>query len=215
MNRASAIALSSRRLRRPSGPGPAGQGDHVALRIRFAVLVLGHCPGAHGDAGLVDGLPIAADQRMPPREAAALSDASIGAGPRQPAHLTERIRTHHEAVGYVLGAVRVVRAAAVAELQQPAGHAGVAHLARVDVLQLMQAAAPAAVAQRLPLLAGHRRQRRGLPERLHARARPGRPRDAATDVSAPSNSLSRWLRRWLASDEATVAKLIVLPRPSQ
>ena len=55
-------------------------------------VVFADHPAAHGNAGLMNGVGIAGDERMPPGEIAALSEYAIGAGFRQPAERTDFFR---------------------------------------------------------------------------------------------------------------------------
>src|SRR6185437_11672671 len=136
--------------------------DVVLVRPR---ATLAHRPPAHRDAGLVHRVRITRDQRVPPGEVLALGDPPIAAGGRQPVNRAHRRRGQVHAVGHPARAVGVVAAPAGFEVEQAAGDVGERQLAGVVVTQLVQAAPPAAVAQRLPLGAGHLLQRLGLPER--------------------------------------------------
>lgn len=101
---------------------------------------------------------------MPPGEPAALGKAAIGAGVRQPAVIRGALRRDLETIGHARLAVFVILAAAGIAVQEPAGDVGIINSRRIRVLELHQAAAPAAVAERLPLGAGHFVERFGLPE---------------------------------------------------
>src|ERR1700722_17395640 len=151
-----------RALRQPDRPA-----HDVVLQ-----LVVGHVglaalqAAAHRDAGAVHGLGIARHQRVPPIEILALFDKPIGAARRQPAELRDILRREPLAVVDQGLPVRIVAAAAGLAVEQAAADIRVVVLAGLLVLELVEAAAPAAVAQALPLDAGHFRQRLGLPEGL-------------------------------------------------
>src|SRR5258708_3925767 len=85
------------------------------------------------------------------------------------------MRGEPDAGGKVVGTVLVVLAGAQPRIEQFAGDVGEIDLAGILVLELLQAAARAAVAQALPFGAGHLLQRLGFPEEsLLARGRFGR-----------------------------------------
>lgn len=102
---------------------------------------------------------------MPPGEPAALGEAAIGAGVRQPAVILGALRRDLEAIGHARLAVLVILAAAGVSVEQPAGDVGVIDPRRVLVLQLHQTATPAAIAERFPLGAGHGFERFGFPKK--------------------------------------------------
>src|SRR5258708_32753117 len=73
------------------------------------------------------------------------------------------MRGEPDAGGKVVGTVLVVLAGAQARIEQFAGDVGEIDLAGILVLELLQAAAGAAVPQARPLGAGHLPQRLGFP----------------------------------------------------
>jgi hypothetical protein len=123
-----------------------------------------HGPAAHRHAGGVDRRGIAGDQRMPPGQTAPLREAAIGAARRQPVDTVQCLRRQADAIRHPLAAVYVVGAAAALQIQQPAGDIGESERTGLVIAQLVQAAAAAPVAQRLPFLGRHFRQGLGFPE---------------------------------------------------
>ena len=101
---------------------------------------------------------------MPPIEVAPLRDQFVAAARRQPVQGADVFRGQPDAVRNLLGAVRVVLAAAGAGIEQFAGNVGEIDLAGILVFQLLQAAPRSAVAQAFPFGAGHLFQRLGFPE---------------------------------------------------
>jgi hypothetical protein len=71
---------------------------------------------------------------------------SIGAGDREPAQLTHHVRRQPDAIGDTLVTARIVDAFTGLAVEQLAADIGEMNFARVLVLELDQAAAPAAVA---------------------------------------------------------------------
>src|SRR5690606_23691392 len=105
-----------------------------------------HPPGL-GDAGLVHGLRISADQGVPRRQIFPFSHQAVGAGRGKPGELRGAGRGQLHAVGHMLAPVGIVTAAAGLEVQQLAGDARVVDSVGVIlVLELLQAAQTAAVA---------------------------------------------------------------------
>jgi hypothetical protein len=120
----------------------------VVLEIFIGDLVLGALhPAAHGDAGLVHGIGIAGDQRVPPIEVASVRDELVAAARRQPVQGADVFRGQPDAVGNLGGAVRVVLAGAGARIEQLAGDMGEIDL---PVLVLELSGGARAVAQALP-----------------------------------------------------------------
>src|SRR4029079_19545745 len=146
---------------------------HVLLKVVLRHLILGELDApAHRDAGGVHGVRIARHQRMPPVEVAPLRQEPVGAGRRQPGNLPDIARRELDAVRDLLTPARIIAAAAGLRVEQPAADVGEHGVAGVDVLELVEAAAPAAVAQALPLGARHLRELLAPPERrlvIHAR----------------------------------------------
>jgi hypothetical protein len=119
-------------------------GGHVALRERAA---------AYGDAGAMHRACITGNERVPPIEILAGRDLAIRARRRQPSERVLVGGVERDAVGDELEAARIAAAAATVAIEQLASHVRVRDLARGFVLQLLQAAPSAAVAERLPLFA--------------------------------------------------------------
>lgn len=130
---------------------------HVLFRQRHA--------SAHGDAGCVHRVGIARHQRVPPVQVAAVGEEPVGAGRRQPGDAAHRARREPHAVAHLLLPVLVVAAAAALRVEQPAGDVGEEGRARALLLQLVEAAAPAAVAQAFPFARAHLLERLAPPER--------------------------------------------------
>jgi len=74
---------------------------------------------------------------------------------RQPAIFRRARRRQPQAIAHAPHAVGIIGAAAGVAIEEPAGDVGVIDAARVLVLELHQTAAPATVAKRFPLGAGH------------------------------------------------------------
>ena len=102
---------------------------------------------------------------MPGPQILAFGQPPVGAGSGQPAQSGNLFRGQHQTRGHQSGPVAVVSASTGPGVQQVAGHPGVRHFASLAVLKFLQTAASAAVAQGLPLLAGHLFQGQCFPER--------------------------------------------------
>jgi len=89
---------------------------------------------------------------MPVRQGFALQDQAIGAGGRQPVNLAHLLGGEPHAGGHGAFAGGVGDALAGVEVQKAAGHVGEEHAVVLVIIQLIQAALAAAVAQRLPFL---------------------------------------------------------------
>ena len=117
----------------------------------------------------------------------------VAAGRRQPGDAVDVARGERDAVLHLRGAVVVVVAAAGVVVEQPAADVGVEGAVGALLLQLVQAAAAAAVAQALPF---------GLRHVAHRLARQnGRSRRFRSQVSGRAcgracSSLSAAFRRW-------------------
>ncbi len=133
------------------------------LVVRHVDLAVAHA-AAHGHTGDVHGLRIAGHQRVPPVEVAAFVDEAVGTGRRQPGGFGDIVRGELHAVVHEAGAIPVILAAAGALVEQPAGHGGVEGAVGAVLLELVQAAAAAAVAQALPFRRGHFVQALAAPE---------------------------------------------------
>ena len=130
-------------------------------------------PVADGDPGRVHRCRIARDEWVPPVEVVALGQETVGAGVGQPREAAHGLGRQAHAIGNLGLAVRVVAAAAGLVVKEGAAHIGVHHLGRILVLELDKAAAPAAVAQALPLVEVHGFERLQAPEGLFLRLRAG------------------------------------------
>ncbi|EOQ80274.1 hypothetical protein K652_12161 [Pseudomonas aeruginosa VRFPA02] len=100
----------------------------------------------------MDPLRVAADQMVPERQVLAFGNQAIAAGRRQPLELVGLRRGELDTVGDETDALGVVGAAAALQVEQLAGDTRVVDAAVVLVLELLQAAQAATVAQRLPLV---------------------------------------------------------------
>src|SRR5690606_3734016 len=90
----------------------------------------------------------------------------VGARLGQPIQRPHFLGRNGNAVRNVLLPLRVMRAAARAEIEQPTSKPGRVDLTRVLVLELEQAAASATIAEGFPLGIGHLLERLLFPERL-------------------------------------------------
>ena len=123
------------RLRPLLQPRPLGQerrpAHDVVLEIGLRDLVLGSLhPAADGNAGLMHRVGVARDQRMPPIEVASLGHQAVAAARRQPVEGADVFRRQPDAIGDLVGAVRIVLAGAQARIEQLAGDMGEEDLAR-------------------------------------------------------------------------------------
>jgi len=141
---------------------------------------LGQYTAADGDAGPTHGIRIPGNQRMPPGQRSAFGQPSVCTGTGQPGSIPQGSPVYPDAVIHPLLPIEIIGAAASLHVQQPAGHTRVVDLSAVAILQLVQAAAAAAVAESFPLLLAHFLQRAGQPEfffqiqyrtSVHARSR--------------------------------------------
>src|SRR5262249_41160751 len=128
-------------------------GHNAVLELLFVDVILACAdPSAHGDAGLVDCLRIAGDQWMPPVEIVTICEAAVGAGGRKPDDSIDVPGGQPDAVLHLRRTVLVAAAAASFAVEQPATHIGkIRARGVIRILELGQAAAPAAVAQAFPL----------------------------------------------------------------
>jgi hypothetical protein len=101
---------------------------------------------------------------MPPGERTPLRAQPIGAGRRQPGKRPRQVRRELQAISHPPPAVRVIRTAAGVRVEEPTGNVGEMNRTRVLVLELDQAAAPAAVAKALPFPRIERLERLGFPK---------------------------------------------------
>jgi hypothetical protein len=127
-------------------------------------IVLADRPAARRLARLVDALAAPGDQIMPVRQRVSVRPQPIGTGFRKPIKRAEIAPVEGHAIGDQRLAVLVILAAAVAAVEQLAGDVGRVEDSRLLVLELVDAAPAAAVAQGFPLAAVELGQR-PLPER--------------------------------------------------
>src|SRR6478672_6137606 len=106
---------------------------------------------------------------MPVSQPPPLVDAAVPARQRHPLQRLDIPRRQFDAVRHLLAAVGVVSAGAALRIEQLAVNPRRNDLAGVLVLKPHQTAQAAAIAQTLPLLAGHPFQSFGLPEGLFHR----------------------------------------------
>jgi hypothetical protein len=119
---------------------------------------------AYRNPGLGHRLGPTRHQGMPPGEAFSLIQQAVGAGLGKPAELADIISGQCNTIRHPGGPVRVIRASAGLDIKQLAGGTGIEKLARILILQLVQAAAAAAIAQTFPLCPAHLGERFGLPK---------------------------------------------------
>ena len=97
------------------------------------------------------GLGIACDKRVPVRKRFPFMHQPIGAGFGHPFEEFGLLGREHGAFGNEFVAVCIVGATAGVHVQQPAGHAGIVHLAGFLDLELVDAALGAPIAEGFPL----------------------------------------------------------------
>src|SRR5206468_4880601 len=103
------------------------------------------------------------NQLVPLRQRLSGGAQSIGAGLRQPVEAAEILLIELHAIGHPLHSVLIVEATSVSAIEQLASDVGRIKQPRLLVLELVDAAASAAVAQPFPLAAVQRSERL-LPE---------------------------------------------------
>jgi len=134
--------------------------DVVGVDIAF-----GNRPPTDSDAGPKDAVGSPRDQRMPVGETATLCQTPIRTRARHPTQLIQLVARQEHTVRHVSDSLRVVRAATAVDVEEPARHIGIVDMPRILVLEFVQAAASAAVAERLPLRIAHLLERLRFPER--------------------------------------------------
>src|SRR5262252_3954957 len=143
----------------------AGPGDDAIFVVLIAEIFLRDCDtSAHRNASSVHRLGIARYQWMPPVKIAAVRQQPVAAGRRQPFEVRDVLVRQPHAIIDLLAAVLVVFAPAGVAVEQATAHIRVVNPAGVEVLELVEAAAPAAVAYALPLGRGHFRKRLAAPK---------------------------------------------------
>ena len=130
---------------------------------------------------------------MPPRKVASLGDQAVGACRRQPVEAAHIVGRQANAVGDPLRPVGIVPAAPGNVVIEFAADIGEIDFARVLVLELLQAAAPAAVAKALPFGGRHLSQAFAFPKQIDT------PGDSAPRPWAQPNRAYRAPRRQRAS----------------
>jgi hypothetical protein len=138
----------------------------VVLPFVFAEAFFGVDLALNRNAGLDHSARIAGNERMPPGERPPRCDQPIGTCRRKPIEFTDIAGRELDAIRNPFGAVVIVAAAAASRIEKLAGKVGEKDAPGVLILELDQAASPAAVAERLPLLRRHFEQRLRLPEGL-------------------------------------------------
>ena len=131
-------------------------------------MFFGNAASANGDTGGMNRMGISADQGVPVGQWFALGHQAVGAGFGQPAQFDDVGRRQRDAVGYQAVAVTVFPATAGLWIEQITGDPGVADFTGGGMLELLQAAPAAAVAQRFPLGRAQRVQFSVFPESVHA-----------------------------------------------
>src|SRR3954452_21209051 len=101
---------------------------------------------------------------MPPIKVAPFRDELVAAARREPVQGADIGRGQADAVRNLVGTIRIVLAAAGHPIEQLAADMGEINVTRSIFLELVQAAAAAAVAQALPFGPRHLFQRLGFPE---------------------------------------------------
>jgi hypothetical protein len=133
------------------------------MLLEIARHDLRHCPAAHRMPFAVHGFAVARDQIMPIGQRITIRAQAIGAAFGEPADLADVRGGQPQAVRHESAALAIVAAARGLAVEQAAGDIGGEYLAAIGILDLVEAAFAAAVAQRLPFRPVERRQR-PLPE---------------------------------------------------
>lgn len=102
---------------------------------------------------------------MPLRQSFPLRQQAIGTGVRQPFEGWQILAGEFDAVRLIFETTFVVTALTGFDVQLTAGNVGEIDFIRVFIHQFMQAALPAAIAQRFPLGVSHFVESFALPER--------------------------------------------------
>ena len=102
---------------------------------------------------------------MPPAKVFTLVEEAIGAGLGKPRETADIAGRKLDTIRDMVLPVAVVRASARSEVEQLAGEPGDGDIAGILILELDQAALPAAVAKRFPFLRRHFMKALLLPER--------------------------------------------------
>jgi hypothetical protein len=110
-------------------------------------------PAARRLASLVNRLAASRNQIMPIGQRLAFGAKTVGAALGKPVELADAFPVEDDAIHHAALAVRIIRAAPVPSIEKRAGDIGRIEETSLLVLELVQAAPAAAVAQRLPLSA--------------------------------------------------------------
>ncbi len=163
----------------------AGCSHSTTWFSRSPGLALRHDLAGHARSGRDHRLAAAGQQVMPFGQRAVLGAAAIGAGFGQPRHGVDQLQRQPQAVGHEGLPVPVVGTARGLGVEQLAGDVGVVNFTRVFVLELMEAAMPAPVAQGFPLLAvevGKRAFPEAVPQCTHLAS--------SAAIAVPSSTVS-------------------------
>src|ERR1700743_1080983 len=98
----------------------------------------------------MDRIRVPGNQWMPPIEVAAFRYETIAAAWRQPVQRADIGRSQSDAIGNLVGTMRIIPASAETCIQKLAGNVSEIDFAGILVLKLLQTAARAAVAQAFP-----------------------------------------------------------------
>jgi hypothetical protein len=121
-------------------------------------------PATYAFADTMDGVGVPANERMPVWQRLAFSQSAVGAGLGEPGRHSECLGRQRDAVGNLLGAIRVVPASASILVKEPARDIGIVDSPGVLVFVLVNATLSAAVAERLPFAFRHLLEGKPLPE---------------------------------------------------
>jgi len=127
--------------------------------FELSSVILAHGPAARRLTRVVDRLTASGDQIMPIGQRLPSRAEAIGARVRKPVEAGEILAIELHAIRNAFHPVLIVEAPAIAPVEQLAGDIGRIEQPRLFILKLVNAAAAAAVTQRLPLAAVQRNQR--------------------------------------------------------
>ena len=144
---------------------------HVVFQV--VDLVFRDRRAAYGYPRLVHRRLVPRYQRMPSVQIAALGHEPVGAGVGKPIQSLDIVGIERDAVLDALFAPPIVGAAAGGDVEQPAGERRLVDFAGIVVLELQEAAACTAVAERFPLLSRHLGQPLSSPKRCIVVGQPG------------------------------------------
>ena len=130
--------------------------------------ILADDPSSNRNARFVNALPASRDQRVPRGERPAFGQPAVGAASRQKTLVHDVVGGDHDTLGNPDHTVAIVAASTRCAIEKAARHRGEPHSPAPGIPELVQTAATTTVAQRLPLLGGHLRQRLAGPEWIGA-----------------------------------------------